>query len=163
MEGTTETWPTESTKQCSHGLTKAEPASPGPAMFCRRSSRYMLWLIVWCFCGTHISGKGCVSDSSVCSSDCFPPIGLTSPALIREFLPYIVSRFVLLGCYLLEFCPFQKRETEEELIWEGGEGVEGRKTLIGMYFKREESIFNLKRVFNILFSLDNARKGDFDM
>lgn len=30
-----------------------------------------------------------------------------------------------------------KRETEEELIWELGEGVEGRKTLIGMYFKRE--------------------------
>lgn len=43
---------------------------------------YMLFLLVWCFCGNPNSGNGCNSDYFACSLDSFPHIGLPYSALL---------------------------------------------------------------------------------
>jgi hypothetical protein len=62
MEGTRRTWPTESTKQGSHGLLETEVASTVPTRVCTRSSMHMLYSLAWCFYGTSNSGSGAVSE-----------------------------------------------------------------------------------------------------
>lgn len=53
----TRSWPTESTKQGSCGLTETETVSTGTAWACRRSSECLLWLLAWWFYEIPNSGK----------------------------------------------------------------------------------------------------------
>lgn len=58
MEDTRRTGITESTKQCSHGITESETESSGPLWVYTQSFTYMEWLLAWCFHGTS-NGSGC--------------------------------------------------------------------------------------------------------
>lgn len=48
MEDTSRTWPTESIKKGSHGLTEIKAASTGHAWVWTTSFAYMLRLLAWC-------------------------------------------------------------------------------------------------------------------
>lgn len=68
MEDIRKTWPTESTKQGSYGLTETEAASvSGTEIGMYRSSAYILWLLVLCSCGTLHSWREGISESFACS------------------------------------------------------------------------------------------------
>lgn len=125
MEETQRTRPTESTKQVLYGLTESEVTYKRPTSVCIKSSAYMLWLFVWCFCWTPKSRSCCVSDSFACSKDSFSPTGLPCSALVWGDLSYlIVSCVIVLNCCLLEACSFLKVNEEGgsqgEVEWRRG-------------------------------------------
>lgn len=96
------TWPTESTKEGSYGLTET-------AWVCIRPSAYKLWLLAWCFYGTPNSGSRGISDSFACSWNSFPPIGLPCTVSIWRVFPcLIVPCLVVFSCCLQEACSFLK-------------------------------------------------------
>jgi hypothetical protein len=80
MEDNRRTWPTESTKQGSHGFTEAEVASMMPARDCARSSVYILWLLS-VFVGLLTVGVG-VSLTLLSALETLALIGLPCPAMI---------------------------------------------------------------------------------
>ena len=51
MENSKRTWPTETTKQGSYGLTRTEVASKVPSRVFTIGSVYMVWLLAWSFVG----------------------------------------------------------------------------------------------------------------
>ena len=72
MEDTRKTWSIESTKPGSYWLTEIEGFHRfclGPECICTRSSKYKLWILAWCFCGTPNCGNRCNSDSFAWSWD----------------------------------------------------------------------------------------------
>ena len=95
MEDTRRTWPTESTKQGSHGLTETEAAIMDPALVCTRSSDYILWLLASCSCETPSSVTGCISDSFACFGYSLPSIGLLCSASQYEDF-HLASLYLLL-------------------------------------------------------------------
>jgi hypothetical protein len=67
IKDTRRTWPTESTKQGSQGLTETEMTVTEPAWVSARSSAYTLWLLAWGVCGTLNCGRQGAPDSFTCS------------------------------------------------------------------------------------------------
>lgn len=74
---------------------------------------YMLWMLVYCFCGTPNCGSSYVSDSYACSWDSFPLVGLPCPASVGEFLPCLtVFCFIMFGYCLLQACSFLMKHSK---------------------------------------------------
>lgn len=95
------------------GLTWArrDQSSIGPAWIYNVFSAYMLWLSVWCFCGTLNSGNsGYIFDSLTALGSLFS-YWVAFPRLLSWL---ILSYFVLFGCHLLEVYSFLKRKGEVE-------------------------------------------------
>lgn len=114
-------WPTESTKQGSHGLTETEMSSVGPAWIIRKSSVYILWLLACCACENSDSRNRCISDSCPLQQlFCFYWTAVSSLDRRTFVLSYCIF-FVLSSCHFLETCSFLKRRS-----WGHGSGREGR-------------------------------------
>lgn len=89
-------------------------------IYCRRSSEYMLWLLGRCFCGSLNNGRGCISNSFVCSWDSFSHVVLLYPALRWGILSFLIVSFVLFVCCLLEAWSLLKRKWKGSESWREG-------------------------------------------
>lgn len=124
MEDSRRTWPTEPTKQSSHGLTETEAVSRSPAWVCTRFSACMSWLLALCSCGVPSSGVRRISDFFAWIWYSFSYCVVLSILKVRAFaLSYCILLCLVGCCGLLESCSFLKG-TEREWIWGGGKGRE---------------------------------------
>lgn len=132
MEDTKGTWPTDSTKQGSCGLTETEEAGTEPARVCPWSA-YMLWRLAWCV--------GFLTVRVVCLFCLL--LGLYSPCWVA--LSHLNMRALPCFCYILEACSFLKRIGGGVQLGEMGDRKSGGRGNCGWDdCMREESIFNLK-------------------
>lgn len=128
-------------------------AETRPAWVCTRAPVYMLWLLACCFSESPSSERQCISDSSACSWDSFPPFGLSCPASVWVFW----GRLIVFFCHvwLLPLggllCSEEEMEGSVDLrrgycqgIWEEGRG--GHWDWDVFYERR--TIFNKKHDWN---------------
>lgn len=72
---------------------------------------------------------------------------LPCPTWIRSFSLHLVFYFVVFGCHPLEACSFPTRDGKGvDLEGRGWGGVEGRETVIRIYYIRKESILSKKEI-----------------
>ena len=97
---------------------------------CTRSPKYMLWLLVWCFCGTPNSGSG-VSLANLLALGTLPPIGLSCLAYHnrRAFALSCCVSFCSVWLWSLGSLLFSEDQTGVE--W-GGSGGKERWTILGV-------------------------------
>lgn len=130
-----------------YGLIYTEMATTVFAWVCTKSSAYMPWMLDWCFCGMTNSGNGRVSDSFVNPWYSFSFIRLMvhlwNERSCLVLLCLIWSCLAVVSWKPLFFwrCNWKRvalreREGPKELG-----GVERGKTVVRMYYVREESNF----------------------